>query len=481
MDFNEKFIFGAATSAYQSEGAVNENGRGKVCWDVVYHKPESKFNADIASDFYHRYEEDLKNAKRFGINGIRISIAWSRIIPDGNGNVSSEGIEYYHKLIDSCIKNGVEPFVTLHHFDTPLKLFENGDWLNNDTIDSFIDYCRICFEEFGDKVKKWITINEPYSIAAGQYIIGHFPPCKKYDVASAIKSMHSMTLAHCKVVKMYKDMNFDGEIGMVHILESKYAYNQNDQEDILAANREDVIANRFVLEGLFNGKYSKETLETINEILEIQNEKFELNESEKEIMRASINLTDFLGINYYSSHFIKNYDGKSNIVHNGGGIKGTSVYALEGVGQRLKSDDIETTSWDWPIYPKGLEDMILNITKVYKNCKKIYITENGIGLKEMVENSKIDDFERIEYIQKHLSSIRNANEMGANVCGYFIWSLMDVFSWTNNYSKRYGLFYVDFETQKRYAKLSAYYYKELSKTKEINVNLKKVGNDYANS
>ena len=174
--FSEDFIFGAATAAYQAEGAANIDGRGKCYWDEYFHRAESTFNGDVASDFYHKYKDDIKLCEDFGINGIRISISWSRIFPEGFGEVNKKGLEYYNNLIDECIKNGVEPFVTMHHFDTPLSLFKNGDWLDRKNIDYFVEFSKVCFENFGDRVKKWITINEPWSVVAGQYIIGHFPP-----------------------------------------------------------------------------------------------------------------------------------------------------------------------------------------------------------------------------------------------------------------------------------------------------------------
>lgn len=481
MKFKDNFIFGGATSAYQAEGAVNEGNKGKVCWDVLYHKKDSKFNADVASDFYHKYKDDLELSSKFGVNGIRISIAWSRIIPNGTGEVSKHGIKYYHNLIDECLKNGIEPFVTLHHFDTPLPLFENGDWLNEKTIDAFFEYAKICFEEFGSKVSKWITINEPYSVAAGSYIIGHFPPHIKYDVVKALRAILNMGRAHARVAKYYQSLNLNGEIGIVHILESKYPICETNNLDIKAANNEHIIANVFALEAAFKDGFSKETIATVNKIANLQNQDFIISENDLADLKNCGEATDFLGINYYASHFIKHYDGESNIVHNGTGKKGSSVFALKGIGERGKKEGVETTLWDWPIYPQGLYEMIMYVTKTYLNCSKIYITENGMADKDDFIDGKIFDYDRIDYIQKHLNAILKANNDGANVCGYFLWSLMDVFSWTNNYSKRYGLLYVDFETQQRYVKLSAHFWKELSINKTLDIDIKKLGENYANS
>ena len=464
--FSEDFIFGAATAAYQAEGAANIDGRGKCYWDEYFHRAESTFNGDVASDFYHKYKDDIKLCEDFGINGIRISISWCRIFPEGFGEVNKKGLEYYNNLIDECIKNGVEPFVTMHHFDTPLSLFKNGDWLDRKNIDYFVEFSKVCFENFGDRVKKWITINEPWSVVAGQYIIGHFPPNIKYDIPKAIQAMHNMCLAHSKAVIEYKKMNLDGEIGIVHILESKYPIS-NSEGDKRAAYLEDTLANTFMLDACLLGEYQKETYETILEILENYNSKLDIKDDDRSILKKAARLNDFLGLNYYASHFLKEYNGETEIFHNGTGEKGTSVFRIKGVGERVKNPEIPITDWDWPIYPKGLLDMLIRIKNDYVSYKKIYVTENGMGYKDDFINGEIDDTARINYVREHMEAIIEAVSNGVNVKGYFIWSLMDVLSWTNGFNKRYGLFYVDFVTQERYPKKSAYWYKEMSESKEV--------------
>ncbi|HHX69197.1 MAG TPA: 6-phospho-beta-galactosidase [Gallicola sp.] len=463
--FPRDFIFGAATAAYQAEGATNVDGKGKTYWDD-YLKEKGYYDPSVSSDFYHKYPKDLELCKEFGINGIRISIAWTRIFPEGNGEVNKKGIEFYHKLIDKCIEEGVEPFVTLHHFDTPYPLYEKGDWLAQETINNFVEFAKVCFEEYGNKVNKWITINEPWSVVAGQYIIGHFPPNIKYDLPKAIQAMHNMMVAHSKVVNLYKSMKLSGEIGIVHILESKYPITDS-KENKKASLYEDTLANRFMLDATFKGEYDKKTMDIVLEILEKHNGKLEINDLDmKEIKEASKKI-DFLGINYYASHFLKAYDGESNIFHNGTGEKGTSIFALKGIGERVTNPEIPTTDWDWPIYPKGLEDMLLSIKEQYPNYNKIYITENGMGDKDVIVDGKITDDNRIDYVKEHFKAILNAMEKGVEIKGYFIWSLMDLFSWTNGYNKRYGLFYVDFNTLERFPKKSAYWYKSLSENKEL--------------
>lgn len=462
----KEFVLGAALAAYQAEGAVKEGGRGPCYWDEYLHRPESTFNGDIASDFYHRYKEDLAMAKEFGLQVLRISIAWTRILPMGTGLANQKGIDFYNQVIDECLKNGIEPFVTLHHFDTPLPLFKNGDWLDRRNIDHFVNFSKICFEQFGDRVKKWITINEPWSVVAGQYIVGHFPPNIKYDIAKAVQAMHNMMVAHAKVVELYKSMNLGGEIGVVHILESKYPISESEL-DRQAAYLEDTLANTFMLDACLAGGYRPETLKTIHTILENYSGTLSVEEGDMDVIASAAKKNDFLGVNYYASHFLKYYDGDSEIIHNGTGEKGKSVFALKGIGKRVVNPSVPTTDWDWPIFPKGLYDMLVRIKKEYPNYKKIYITENGMGYKDLLVDGVIDDTPRIDYVRQHLRAIMDAINAGVNIKGYFLWSLIDVLSWTNGYNKRYGLFYVDYKTQKRIPKKSAYWMKNLIDTRTL--------------
>lgn len=392
------FIFGGATAAYQAEGATHVDGKGPVAWDQ-YLKDNYWYTADPASDFYHQYPVDLELAEQFGVNGIRISIAWSRIFPKGYGEVNS--------------KNEIGPI---------------GD---------------------------------------GQYLVGKFPPGIQYNLAKVFQSHHNMMVAHARVVKLYKDKGYSGEIGVVHALPTKYPYNPENPEDVRAAELEDILHNKFILDATYLGGYSEETMKGVNHILKVNGGELDLREEDFAELEAAKDLNDFLGINYYMSDWMRACDGDTEIIHNGKGEKGSSKYQIKGIGRREAPVNIPKTDWDWIIYPQGLYDQIMRVKKDYPNYKKIYITENGLGYKdEFVDNTVYDDA-RIDYVKKHLEVIADAIEAGANVKGYFIWSLMDVFSWSNGYEKRYGLFYVDFETQKRYPKKSAYWYKHLTETRVI--------------
>lgn len=464
--FPKNFIFGGATAAYQVEGATKEDGRGPCAWDEYMNRPESRFNADPASDFYHQYKKDLQLSHDFGVNGIRISISWTRILPTGEGEINQAGIDYYNDLIDECIRQGVEPFVTLHHFDTPLTYFHDGHWLNRNIIDKFVAFAKICFEVFGDRVKKWATFNEPWSIAQNGYIAGNFPPNETFQMAKAIQIEHNLMVAHARALNLYKSMNLPGEIGIVHTLEGKVPISDKI-EDIHARDLDDAISNRFMLDACFLGYYSKETMALINEILRENNGVLVTEPEDFADFAKAAKQIDFLGMNYYSSHFLQAWTGESKVFNNSTGEKGTSVFALKGIGARVCNPEVPTTDWDWPIYPKGMHDQLLRIARDYPNYKKIFISENGMGYKDDFENGKIDDTPRIEYVTKHLEAILQAIDEGVNVEGYYIWSLMDVLSWSNGYNKRYGLFYVDYKDQKRYPKKSAYWYKLMAKRQEI--------------
>lgn len=460
----KEFIFGGATAAYQVEGATTEDGKGPVCWDVFL-KEQDRFSPDPASDFYHEYPTDLALSKKYGVDAIRISIAWTRIFPNGTGEINEKGVAYYHALFDECLKNDVQPYVTLHHFDTPLVLHQNGDWLNSKTVDAFVDYADYCFAEFGHQVKKWITINEPASIAFGQYVVGNFPPNIQYDLEKAIQSMHNQMVAHAKVVNLFKEKDYPGEIGIVHILESYYPA-EDAVENLAAVNACNVLYNQFMLDAIYKGYYDDDTMFVINKVLEQNQGKLETKATELAALAKAAKQIDFLGLNYYQSHFVRPFLGESYIHHNGTGEKGTAVFQLKGVGERIYNPNIPKTDWDWVIYPKGLYDMMLYIKNRYPNYQKIYITENGLGDKDQVISGKVSDQARIDYVTAHLKAIEEAIQSGIRVKGYFIWSLQDMFSWTNGYNKRYGLFYVDFDTQERIPKKSAAWWKKLSeKTK----------------
>lgn len=478
--FPNNFIFGAATAAYQVEGATNIDGKGKCIWDDWYHRPESKFNADIACDFYNLYPLDIKVGKDIGLKAIRISIAWSRIFPNNNKEINQKGIDFYHKLIDECIKNGIEPMVTLHHFDSPLWVVNQGDFCSKQTISDFVEYAKVCFKEYGHKVNKWATFNEPYVYNSDKYIYGESPPNEMGKISKSINAMHNMMVAHAITIDYYHSLNLKGQIGIVHVLQPKYPFDKNNPKDVYAAYKATVLYSQFMLDANYFGYYSKETLEVIDYLLSLENQKLEITDSEKEIFYKAKNQTDFLGINYYNPTWFVDYTGETLIVHNSDGNKGSSKFLLKGLGEAKTPSHIKTTEWDWPIYPQGLVDIMMYVKTRYPNYQQIFITENGIGYKEQLDsNNKVYDNYRIDYHKDHLSAVAHAiNKHHINIKGYFVWSWQDMFSWTNGYNKRYGLFFVDFENQNRYLKLSGLWFKEVIKNNSLKVDLNKITKEY---
>lgn len=460
------FIWGGATAAYQVEGATKVDGKGKTMWDD-YLQAQGRFSPDPASDFYHRYPEDIALSKKYGLNAIRLSIAWTRIFPKGYGEPVQAGVDYYHRLFKECLDNGITPYVSLHHFDSPKTLFDDGDWLNRKTIDYFVDYAKFCFDEFKE-VKNWFTINELISLAFSQYIQGNFPPNHHFDVTSAIQAQHNELLAHARVVNLFKDGGYDGRIGLIHVLQPVYPYPATP-ENQHAADLDDAFMNAFLLDGTFKGEYTPKTMKLINEILDANDAHLDIQLGDMDILKKASTRNDFFGLNYYQPSFFAAYDGDSTNTFNGTGTKGTTSFKFKGVGQAVKNPDIPTTDWDWNIDPEGLYDILKRVSIEYPNIKEIFITENGLGMKEQLpegvtDDTIIDDPKRIDFVDQHVAALLKARSEGVNVNGYFIWSLQDQFSWANGYNKRYGLFFVDFTNQKRYVKKSALWYKELADT-----------------
>ena len=298
--FPEGFIYGGATAAYQCEGETLTHGKGKVAWDDFLAE-KGRFLGDPASDFYNRYGEDLELCERFGINGIRVSIAWSRIFPEGAGAVNPEGVEFYHNVFAECRRRGVEPFVTLHHFDTPAALYDDGDFLNRATVDAFVEYARFCFAEYADDVTYWFTFNEIWAVATNQYIEGVWPRGHQARLDLAFQCEHNMMVAHARAVNLYKEMGYGGKIGIVHSLEYKYPVDPDSFADIAAAKNEDVLQNQFLLDATFDGAYSAESLSVAERLCAVSGGSLVIEPGDMDELARAAERNDYLGMNYYQS------------------------------------------------------------------------------------------------------------------------------------------------------------------------------------
>ncbi len=437
LQFPEGFMWGCATAAYQIEGAVNEGGRGESIWDRYSHTPDKVLNGDtgdIACDHYHRYVEDVKLMKDIGINAYRFSIAWSRIIPSGKGLINRKGIDFYNKLIDALLEKDIEPVVTIYHFDLPQALEDMGGWANRDIAYYFSDYAEVLFKNYGDRVKFWITENEPICVSYGYYPgVGWETAPGVKDINKMVSSIHHLLLAHGLAVRKYREsLNGTGKIGIAINIEPVYPNSQNP-DDLKSAKLDDAFLNRMFLDPLFYGRYPVELQEIFGRDLEISKE-------DKEIIASPF---DFLGVNYYTRKISK-YN------PNGGFLKSSVV----------KPKEADYTDMGWEIFPQGLYDILIRIKNEYRN-PVIYITESGCAINDKLENGKISDLKRIAYLKGHFKMAHKAISDGVKIKGYFVWSLMDNFEWTFGRSKRFGMVYVDYPTQKRIPKESARWYSKV--------------------
>jgi beta-glucosidase len=440
--FPKKFIWGAATAAYQIEGATAEEGRGASIWDTYSHIPgnvNNNENGDIACDHYHKYKEDVQIMKEMGLKGYRFSISWSRIFPQGYGKINQKGIDFYNSLIDELLKNKIEPIATLYHWDLPQALQDIGGWGNREIIEYFNEYANCMYKNYGDRVKKWITLNEPFVTAfIGNFIGRHAPGFK--DLSLAVQVSHHLILSHARAVESYKILNErEGRIGIaldLHPISPATDLEDDKEASVLS----DDYHNRWFLDPVLKGKYPEKLFnlykENINSPVILSND----------MDIISKNRCDFLGINYYFRMIIKKSDNHP-------------ILRFENI---MPIDAIRT-EMDWEVYPKGIYDLLIKIKNEYNN-PEVYITENGAAFKDdKFKDGIIDDKDRLDYIQKHIKELHNSIKDGVNLKGYYLWSLMDNFEWAYGFSKRFGLIRVDYNTQERIWKKSAFWYKEFIK------------------
>ncbi|MFJ5410073.1 glycoside hydrolase family 1 protein [Pectobacterium punjabense] len=456
--FPNNFLWGSATASYQAEGAYNQDNRGMTIWDEFTHTPGKSFgdsNGDVAADHYHRIDEDIRLMKETGHNAYRFSIAWSRILPQGIGDVNQCGLKYYNELIDKLIKNNIEPMVTLYHWDLPLALGNNGSWENRDTIDAFIKYAKICYKAFGDRVRIWTTFNEPTYFIKSGYLIGNYPP-QVQDFRRAAIVFHNVMVASALAIRAFREMNVPGEIGVVHAYETIYPASDK-AEDIQAAKFADDIYNNIVYDVTINGIYPPALTALLSQHMDLA-----FIEQDAAILKGST--VDYLGVNYYSRYVVEHYSGTQTILkeNNSGSIEDKGQVCIAGLFRIVDVEDAEYNDWDTEIFPQGLTDALLILKKKYNI--PVYITENGIGLRETpATDGSINDDVRVRYIREHVKAIEKAIELGVDVRGYFHWSTMDLYSWVNGYDKRYGLFYVDFSNGcQRTLKQSAYAFRDIA-------------------
>ncbi|NLW58951.1 MAG: beta-glucosidase [Firmicutes bacterium] len=433
------FYLGVATSALQIEGSLAADGSGQSLWEVFAAQPGKVFNNDtpaLACDHYRRCEADLDLMAALGIEMYRFSTAWPRIFPAGAGALNQKGLDFYARLIDGLLERGIEPMLTLYHWELPQTMQERGGWANRDVAKYFADYAGTMLERFGDRVKYWITHNEPWVTTVLGYWEGVHPPGTK-DFAVASQVAHHLLYSHQLVWRIFQELNLpQGQLGIALNLSPVHAAS-NQPADLAAADRYDAFLNRWFMDPVLKGTYP----EALCTLWREQGVSYPL-ERMDELQAGTIN---FLGINYYTR----------NRVQAG---SGDALYALLRLEQL--PPELPATEMGWEIYPDGLYELLTRISRENKELP-LFITENGAAFPDQVDaDGRVKDEQRIAYLEAHLAQVRRAKEEGVNVRGYLVWSFLDNFEWTYGYSKRFGLVYVDYATQKRIIKDSGYWYRD---------------------
>lgn len=451
--FPSAFVWGTATSAYQIEGASNIGGRGPSIWDSFCEREGATHNGDSGStacDHYHRYEEDIKLMADMGLKAYRFSISWSRVLPDGQiFSINEEGLSFYDRVIDCCVEHGITPWVTLYHWDLPDEIEKQfGGWLNEDIASLFKEYARLCFDRFGDRVKHWITLNEPWVVAVLGYGQGVFAPGHTSNSEPYIAA-HNLLLAHGEVVELYRSQYQSEQKGIIGIT------NNCDWREPLSDSVEDRAAAETALEfflgwfadPIYLGDYPECMRKNVGSRLPA------FTEQQKQLLLGS---SDFFGLNHYTTMYASKPDGsaKQQSVYGNGGLS-------EDQGVELSVDpDWQKTSMQWAVVPWGCRKLLHWIKDRYAS-PDIYITENGCAYDDELVDGVVQDTKRVEFFSSYLEECGNAIESGVNLKGYFAWSMLDNFEWALGYSKRFGLHYVDFNSFERTPKSSAIWFADL--------------------
>ncbi|OTW71917.1 6-phospho-beta-glucosidase [Bacillus thuringiensis serovar roskildiensis] len=450
QSFKIDFLWGASTSAYQVEGAYNEDGKGLSVQDVKV-IPEGTSDFKVCSDHYHHFKEDVKLFSELGLKVYRFSIAWTRILPNGTGEVNEKGISFYNDLIDELLKHDIVPLVTMYHFDLPYELEKKGGWSNRATIDAFVTYCEILFERFGDRVKNWLTINEQNMMILHGQAVGTSIVSQK----ELYQQNHHMLLAEAKVTNLCHEMVRDAKIGPAPNI--SYVYPKTCKpNDIIAAQNCNAIRNWLYLDMAVYGRYNNIAWN----FMKSKNIEPVIQEGDMEILASS--KPDYIAFNYYSSITVSEYD--ENFVMDEAADQQIEV-GEEGFFMGDDNEYLELTDFGWEIDPIGFRATLREVNDRYN--LPIIVTENGIGAYDKVdEDGSVQDHYRIDYLKKHIEQMELAIADGVDVIGYCPWAAIDVISTHQGFRKRYGFIYInrdedDLKDLKRIKKQSFYWYKEV--------------------
>jgi beta-glucosidase len=455
LPFPPGFAWGAATAAYQVEGAADADGKGRSVWDTFSHTPGAVHGGDtgdVACDTYHRYQEDVALMASLGLNAYRFSISWPRVQPAGRGAVNQKGLDYYRALLDQLGERGIAASVTLYHWDLPQQLQDEGGWAARDTAQRFADYAAIVAEALGDRVARWITLNEPQVVASHGYLTGEHAPGMR-DAAAAAAATHHLLLGHGLAAQALRALNPDSAVGIT--LDMHPVQVLGDQRpDALEQARliTDAGQNGLFLEPLLQGSYPAQARTALLPPASV------VAAGDLETISGPL---DFLGVNYYSSIYLRAGDPADLRRH-----EEPARCAVPGVVE-YRPGWLERTSMGWLVDADGLYDLLLRLSKQAPGLP-LYVTENGCAAEDYVnQHGEVNDSERVSYLHQHLEATARAINDGARLAGYFAWSLLDNFEWARGYQKRFGIVFVDFATQRRIPKASARFYSDVIRANAV--------------
>jgi beta-glucosidase len=434
LRFPPDFVWGAATAAYQIEGAVAEDGRAPSIWDTFCSVPGNVHNGDtgeVACDFYHRHREDVALMRELGLTAFRFSIAWPRVVPEGRGRVNVAGLDFYDRLVDELLEAGIRPFPTLYHWDLPQALEDRGGWTARETATAFAEYVAVVADRLGDRISDWMTHNEPFCASWIGYATGRHAPGRT-EPEAGLRAAHHILLSHGYAVRVLRKLCPQAQVGIVLDSWPVHAVS-DDPRDVHAAGVADALRNRLFFDPVLRGEYPAEVFERFG-----VEPDFVLDSD----LRTISEPLDFVGVNNYSRVLV-HADPKS------------------GEPVEVPPADAARTGLGWEVYPDGLSEVLTRLHREY-DVQSLYVTENGAAYPDLrSHDGRVRDVERVEYLERYLGAVSRAIEGGVPVRGYFLWSLLDNFEWAHGYSQRFGIVYVDYPTLERVPKSSFYWYRDL--------------------
>jgi len=470
--FPDSFLFGAATAAYQIEGAAFEDGRRASIWDAFSREPGAVINADngdVACDHYHRYADDVALMKELGLDTYRFSVSWSRVRPDG-GPVNQKGLDFYRRLVDELRGAGIVPWLTLYHWDLPQALQERGGWTSREISDLFTEYALDVHDALGDRVENWTTLNEPWCSSFLSYTAGIHAP-GHYSVTEGVLAAHHLMLGHGQVIRELRARDASLKLGITLNLTGAEPVDPDDPADADAARRIDGQFNRWFLDPIFRGAYPEDIVEDIRAVDAEAIDALDAANRPGDLEVISTRL-DALGVNYYHNEYVGGKPDPNPPAPTDAPTprRAESPFPSHD-GIHLHERGLPRTSMHWEVQPEGLSHVLQRVWTEYAQPvgTVLYVTENGAAYDDTVSPDGVHDVERTEFLRGHLGAVRDALDAGVDVRGYFYWSLLDNFEWAWGYEKRFGIVRVDYDTQERTLKDSALEYRRIIAERAIDV------------